>query len=365
MKIIHISNFYANFKGSFINQLEVLAQRIKESKYEIIFIFPQEAKKIGWCKDLITKYKVYFVSVINGSTEKEVISELKNIFEIEKPDIIHSHFDGYDVAVTKAADEKVIKVYHRHNEFDISNLKFHKKLFALISIKIKMNYIKSRGYQVFTSEDMMNKFINKKYALRERAKVIINGISTRCLENENEKIKKRDKPIIFSLIGNWERKGGDILFKAVEKINEKEIKVYLSSIIKSEEIKANAGYVPEWFISLEVTDDIKEYYEKADIFVSSSRKETFSYALAEAIYCELPCISSDIEGVQWAKDIPSVDFFKSEDISDLAFKINYRINNKQDTEKINESKNIIINQYSEYVWVENILNLYKDIIQLK
>lgn len=362
MKIIHISNFYANFKGSFINQLEVLAQRIKESKYEIIFIFPQEAKKIGWCKDLITKYKVYFVSVINGSTEKEVISELKNIFEIEKPDIIHSHFDGYDVAVTKAADEKVIKVYHRHNEFDISNLKFHKKLFALISIKIKMNYIKSRGYQVFTSQDMMNKFINKKYALRERAKVIINGISTRCLENENENIEKRDKPIIFSLIGNWERKGGDILFKAIEKLNSKEIKVYLSSIIDREFIKEKMGYIPQWLISLNSTDDMKKYYSMSDMFVSSSRKETFSYALAEAIYCKLACISSDIDGVQWSKKIPTVKFFKNESIDELESKIYESLDKKYSDEAYETSKAIIRNQYSEYTWSSNVIKMYSELI---
>ncbi|MGM8287817.1 glycosyltransferase [Clostridium perfringens] len=47
----------------------------------------------------------------------------------------------------------------------------------------------------------------------------------------------------------------------------------------------------------------------SDIFVTASRKETFSYALAEAIYCELPCISSDIEGVKWAYDFNTVGFF--------------------------------------------------------
>lgn len=361
MKVIHVSHYYAEFKGSFINQIETLADKILENGDNIVFLFPNEAKDLKWCQQLSKKYKIYFLSNINRNTEKQVIKELREILKKENPDIIHSHFDGYDLAITKAADDEVIKIYHRHNEFDASNLPIYKKLYAMASLKTKMNYIKNKGYNVFPSSEILSKFAKLGYVKTDNSRVIENGISTKRLDKVYN-AKKCDKPVIFSLLRNWELKGGDILFKAVEKINEKEIKVYLSSIIKSEEIKANAGYVPEWFISLEVTDDIKEYYEKADIFVSSSRKETFSYALAEAIYCKLACISSDIDGVQWSKKIPTVKFFKNESIDELESKIYESLDKKYSDEAYETSKAIIRNQYSEYTWSSNVIKMYSELI---
>lgn len=202
--------------------------------------------------------------------------------------------------------------------------------------------------------------LNKKYVNKFKSRLIINGISTNRLNNQYYYTKKYNKPIIFSILGNWERKGRDIIFKAIEKINTDDTKVYLASIISKEKVKEKFGYVPEWFIDLEITENIKEYYEMADIFVSASRKETFSYALAEAIYCGLPCISSDIDGVQWAKEIKTVNFF-SNDVNSLVEEIEKILNKKIDEYEYKQSKNYILNNYSEYTWSKKVIDLYTEL----
>ena len=360
MKVIHICQYHAKFKGSFVNQIETLTNQMAMNGDNVVLIFPKEAKELEWGQQLSEKYKVYFVSNINNN-EKQVIEELKEIFKKENPDIVHSHFDGYDLAITKATNDKVIKVYHRHNEFDISNLPIHKKLYATAMIKKKMNYIKNKGHSVFPSSEIFNKFVKFGYVKEENSTVIENGICTKRLDEVYDS-KKYDKPVIFSIIQNWPRKGGDILFKAVENINKQEVKVYLSTIITPEEIEKNAGYIPKWFIPLGYTDNIKEYYDKADIFVSSSRKETFSYALAEAIYCKLPCISSDIDGVQWSKKFPTVKFFESENIEELESKIYELLDKKEeDNEKYEVSRQLIKDKYSEFTWSNNMIKLYSEL----
>jgi len=49
-------------------------------------------------------------------------------------------------------------------------------------------------------------------------------------------------------------------------------------------------------------ENVFDYHKAADIMLSASRSETFSYALAEALYARVPCVLSDIPGTRWAKD---------------------------------------------------------------
>lgn len=363
MKVIHISNYYASFKGSFIFQLENLANNLKENGDELVFIFPYNAQQTDWINELKTRYKVYFVEHIAFKTQLKVVKQLKCIFEKENPDIIHSHFDGYDIATVKAKKKGVINVFHRHNEFYIRNLVWYKRIYASICIRYKMKYLKKRGYNIFINNEMFNDFIDNNYACLTYSTVIQNGVAiSKFNEDSNQHIIK-DKPVIFAILGNWERKGGDILFKAIEKINSQKTKVYLASIISSKFIENTIGYCPDWLICLDITDDIKKYYYMSNIFISSSREETFSYALAEAIYCGLPCISSDIRGVQWAKKIESVQFFKNENVDDLVDKIEQIIVNPLDNDTISKGKKYILDNYSEDIWSQNIVDYYKKILK--
>ena len=90
MKVINISNFFAEFGGAFIEQLIILNEQLIKQGNESILIFPEEARYTKWAKNLSEKYRVYFVSLINKKNKQKVINELKEIFEIENPDIIHS-----------------------------------------------------------------------------------------------------------------------------------------------------------------------------------------------------------------------------------------------------------------------------------
>ena len=137
----------------------------------------------------------------------------------------------------------------------------------------------------------------------------------------------------------------------------------LITIGDEEKFYRSYGSIPKWVELMKPTDNIVEYYSMADIFVTASRKETFSYALAEAIYCGLPCISSDVDGVNWAHDFSNVSFFKNEDINSLIEQIIKFTNYEVSYEEIRKSKQLIIDKFSDKVWIKNILNLYKEVME--
>lgn len=56
------------------------------------------------------------------------------------------------------------------------------------------------------------------------------------------------------------------------------------------------GEMPAWVQLLPPREDIATYYNAADVFLSASRTEAFSYCLVEAAYCRPMLVSSDIPG---------------------------------------------------------------------
>ena len=56
MKVINISNFFAEFGGAFIEQLIILNEQLIKQGNESILIFPEEARYTKWAKNLSEKY---------------------------------------------------------------------------------------------------------------------------------------------------------------------------------------------------------------------------------------------------------------------------------------------------------------------
>ena len=73
-----------------------------------------------------------------------------------------------------------------------------------------------------------------------------------------------------------------------------------------------------WLSVIRPRDDVATIFAAADIFVSSSRDEGFSYSIGEAMASRLPVISSDIEGPATYFAAEGVVTFPSEDANALA-----------------------------------------------
>ena len=69
----------------------------------------------------------------------------------------------------------------------------------------------------------------------------------------------------------------------------------------------------DWILYLPPTEEIGRYHEASDIMLSSSRSETFSYSVLEALWFGKRCVISDIPGTEWASSYPSVSVFRSGD----------------------------------------------------
>ena len=83
----------------------------------VIWIFPKQPSR-EWISNIQKKYKVFFTSNSYDKCE----SELKTFFKDCTPDIIHTHYEAYDIAVAKAVDRRVSMVWHVHDSYIEKNL---------------------------------------------------------------------------------------------------------------------------------------------------------------------------------------------------------------------------------------------------
>ena len=124
-------------------------------------------------------------------------------------------------------------------------------------------------------------------------------------------------------------------------------------------IKKILGFIPDNISVHLPVENIKEVYEKTDIFLAPARSEAFGYAVVEALYCGCEVIASDIPGQNTMKDIVGIRWIQSENVEELQKAIIEEINSKYDISKKEKQRAYIEENYSLSAWCRKILKVYE------
>lgn len=367
--IIHIANYAAPYKGNFIASLETLERQLKENgNNRMVYIFPEECKKQQWIKDFELKRKgcVYFVPSPMRKyylfLDKNLIFKLEKIFEEEKPNIIHSHFDGYDEYVVKANKMNSKIIWHCHNLRTLVKNPL-KKMYQKILLYYQYHIIGKNVSIIILGKEFKKHL--EQFGYKKEVFLLPNGIQEKRISFAKK--VNNDKTIFLNFGGRANDKGLDILLKAIKILIEKDLKFVVRITEGVDTRKCIKEYfgekIPTEIEIIPQTEDIANRFHEADWFISSSRRETFSYAIAEAMLSGTPIISSNISGVQWALKQASVISFNNEDFYDLVVKMEQIISGKIsiNNKNLKDSHEFILENYTATVWAEKIIKYYEKI----
>ncbi|MBP3482195.1 MAG: hypothetical protein J6K28_02240 [Alistipes sp.] len=159
-RILFAAQYAAPYEGNFIAALRLLESSLKTSyDAECAYVFPENAEHQSWMNAFSSSHKVYFTDNDVPKTE----TGLKHIIEDFDPDIIHTHFDGYDVPVynaVRSTGKQIKQIWHLHDYLTYQSNPL-KKLYQIICFY--RHYKSYRKYKYYRSSAYIGSIYGDKY----------------------------------------------------------------------------------------------------------------------------------------------------------------------------------------------------------
>lgn len=368
--IMHIAHYAAPYKGNFIASLEALECKLRlEGNNRVVYVFPNACKTTNWIQEFAEKSRgsIYFIDEPRRKMklfyDTKVVKQLESIINETRPDIIHTHFDGYDeYAVVANKNAKVIWHYHNPRVLMPSLLK---RVYQKVLLWYQYGKLGKHANMIVLADSFQKEI--QQFGYKGKAKVIPNGIQENRIyyktkENRQETIR------FLNFGGRADHKGLDVLLGAIVLLRGKNLnfEIRITSGVDTEECVGSffGDAIPKEISIIPQIEDIGRYFNENDIFISASRRETFSYAIAEAMLSGTPVISSDIVGVKWATQLNSVVTFETENSQDLADKMELFILGRAGVSEkdVLYARQYVLDNYTTKAWSTKIIDYYESLL---
>lgn len=317
--VLFLCDYKSLYAGNFIASLSRLGDELEQSGSRAVYVFPEAARDREWLRTLSQNRTVELIPA--GAS---VLSFVRSLITKYRTDILHAHF-GYMQKARLAAilDPKLKVVLHRHSDFSAGRKPGLKGTVRNALIRLEDGLIGKRLVNINVGPGMKQ------------------GPKTVCIPNAlvSDRFEKyppsRDdvRALLglndtdrMALVFGWTPfvKGVDVACEAVGRIAGSGNAEWKLGVICGREMTAEKmpDWIGEhtrftgredWIMYLPPTERIGDYLAACDIMLSSSRSETFSYSVLEALWFGKKCVISDIPGTEWAAAYPCVSVFRSGD----------------------------------------------------
>lgn len=354
MTVLQVCAYGAEYSGNFIASLEALEAALKEKGIDTVYAFVARAAQREWCQKIAKRTRVYYLPEAKARILPQAYQVFRRIYRENDIAIVHSHFELYDIPATVMAPKSVKVFWHLHDP-----LGTHRGLRALLW-KTQYGVVGKRATLLSVAEKYRDMVVAMGFP-KEQTHFLPNSINLARVDTERP---GREKAYQFLTFG-WDffRKGDDIILDACDRLEKDGYRFRLLLNGNQQtwpQLKAYlGGREPAYLVTGDPVEDINELFAPSELFIQASRRETFSYAVCEAAYAGMPVISSDIPGLEWAKALPTVTFFETENSQQLYQLLKNWLDEKSvDRAAVLQARKTIEERYSLRVWVEQVMKYY-------
>lgn len=323
--ILNISFYGAKWGGSFIPSLKALEMENSKRGNSMIFVFPKMGENLPWAKQFPNAIWVDNDFFLKRKLSIKYIKQLYSIIRKYKITHVVTNFIGYNVNVW------IIKKLCQLPCAQVVHNTFHQLSPNRIKCYIKQQLLEQTydtfiGVSEWVATSMKSNGLNPLKITWVRNAVDFN----RLTKWEKLNLKKEDNEIIVFMMGwPYSVKGVDIAIRALKRLRGAGCNAILVTPhhnIKNE-LMNDFGEMPDFVRFVDAREDVATFMNNADVFLSASREEGFSYGIVEATFCDCIVISSNIPAPIDMK-ISNMIYYESGNDADLFEKLQYCLSNK-------------------------------------
>lgn len=356
MTVLQVCAYGAAYAGNFIASLERLESELARKDIRTIYAFVGRAGEQEWCKKIEKRTKVYYLPEAHARILPETYRVFRQIYRENDISVVHSHFELYDMPATVMAKPGTKIFWHLHDPVVIQA----KSLSRQILWRLQYGVVGKRATLLAVADEYRKTVVSLGFP-EEQTTTVVNGLDLNRVKPLPE---QRNAEYDFLTFGwDFHRKGGDLILEACKLLAADGYQFRLLFNGNSHTWPKLTEYLkgpdPQWLVRGDPVENINELFTASRVFIQASRRETFSYAVCEAAYAGLPVISTDIAGLEWAHDLPTVDFVPGENVQALYEAMKQYLDGKAyASEQYDRSRSVIAAKYSTEEWTRKILAHY-------
>ena len=284
---------------------------------------------------------------------------LRKIVKNNKIDIVHAHLTQ-SVIITKLARIKSIPVFITYHSIIFKKYKSG-PIPTLPYLAHLLSYKKNQ-VSIGVSNAVLNE-LKEKFGINKNLHCIYNFIDEKFLHKQPVLSKEKDQFKIICVGNIRSEKNFDLIFDGFRrefKNNQKiELDIWGANRTKID-YQAQLQSQGVYNLHLKGTGtDIVELMPQYDLFVSSSRYESFGISVLEAMSCGVPVLLSDIPAFKELYEGYAI-FFKSNSVEDFTNKLNVILNNPECVAEMKTNAFHYAKKFSVQNTVNNLRQIYQN-----
>lgn len=299
--VLVVADFAARYPGNFLATELLVGAAVRERLgLDCAFVLPERAGKRDWLSQITESDFRY---ELLPAAKRERVTKLLHYGQETAARVMHSHFVWFDIdCLIVAARLGARSIWHLHN--GLSGYPIRQRASDLVKARLLARAVDA----VVACSASVGVDAARRGFPTDRIEVLANGIVLDRLRRPPETRREVRQSLgvgeqtFLVLALGWPpgRKGVDVFVRGLEMVASMGTVPVMAVVVGEpalrEFVESVLGTVPPWLKIVPAVDDFASLLTAADVFVSSSREEGFSYAIGEAMACSRPVVASDIAG---------------------------------------------------------------------
>lgn len=357
--------------------------RLKSTR---MYLYPDQIEKIPNDKKILGIKIPHFLYKNGLHVSYNPYSDIRRVLDDFKPDIIHNQTSGpLALAIFRYAKKRNIPIVMTDHTYpdnltqQVKLPKFAKKPINAAMNAYFMSFLRRSEYATLPTKQAITDLLPKNHhSFKVPVEALSNGIDLSHFTKgpASEEIYKKyaipkNVPIILYVGRIDPEKSLDILVNSFKKLIKETPKAHLvmvgdgtareklEKMIKRKKIGSQAH-----FIGRVVGDDLPQIYRTGTVFVITSKTETQSIVLMEAMASGLPAIAVNAGAVtELVKDGENGFIFEPNDTAGIASGINTIISNKELREKMSKNALKMIAKHDINYTLSRFEKIYNNVLR--